>query len=66
MHDAAALTADVLARLQTGEHVRPQYVALVEPETLDAVNEAGAGDVLAIAAHVGRTRLIDNLEFDGA
>jgi pantoate--beta-alanine ligase len=60
VHDAAALTADVLARLKTGAHVRPQYVALVDADTLHPVDEAGAGDVLAIAAHVGRTRLIDN------
>jgi pantoate--beta-alanine ligase len=60
IRDAAALTADARARLETGAHVRPQYVALVAADTLDPVDEAGAGNVLAIAAHVGRTRLIDN------
>ena len=49
---------DVLA----GEpDVRVQYLELVHPDTLEAVTEAVPGSVLAVAAHVGRTRLIDNV-----
>jgi pantothenate synthetase len=36
-------------------------VELVAPDRLDPVKTASAGDVLAIAAHVGATRLIDNI-----
>jgi pantoate--beta-alanine ligase len=40
--------------------VEPEYLALVHPDTL-APLDAVEGDVLvAVAAHVGPTRLIDN------
>jgi pantoate--beta-alanine ligase len=38
-----------------------QYVACVNPDTLDLVEHADAGSVVAIAAFSGRTRLIDNV-----
>jgi pantoate--beta-alanine ligase len=41
--------------------VRVQYLELVDGETLAPPAEAKAGDVLAVAAHVGPTRLIDNV-----
>jgi pantoate--beta-alanine ligase len=58
--DAAALVERALAVLRRGATVRPQYVELVAPDALDPVTRASGGDVIAIAAHVGRTRLIDN------
>ena len=44
---------------ETGARV--QYLELVHPDTLEAVERAEAGCVLAVAAFVGRTRLIDNI-----
>ncbi len=41
--------------------LRPQYLELVDPETLEPLEEAREGSVLAVAAHCGSTRLIDNL-----
>lgn len=38
-----------------------QYLSLVDAETLDDVNAPKAGNALAIAAHFGKTRLIDNI-----
>jgi pantoate--beta-alanine ligase len=40
--------------------VDPEYVALVDPTTLEPVHRLGAPALLAIAARVGATRLIDN------
>ncbi len=37
-----------------------QYGEVVDPETLEQVGEAYPGCVVALAAHCGRTRLIDN------
>jgi pantoate--beta-alanine ligase len=39
---------------------RLDYLALVDAETLLPVEEAEAGSLLAVAAHFGATRLIDN------
>jgi len=39
-----------------------QYAEAVHPETLDPVERAEAGTVLALAAFCGTTRLIDNME----
>ena len=57
---ADTLCALVLRTLE--EHdVRPQYVELVHPETLAPLAAAEPGSVLAVAAFVGTTRLIDNV-----
>ncbi|HLJ06930.1 MAG TPA: pantoate--beta-alanine ligase, partial [Acidimicrobiia bacterium] len=60
--DAAALTGIVAEALAAEPAVRLQYATVFDPETfaeLPAVGECGA--VLAAAAHVGSTRLIDNV-----
>jgi pantothenate synthetase len=38
-----------------------QYVALVDRDTFEPAAVAAAGQMLAVAARVGPTRLIDNL-----
>ena len=37
------------------------YVAIADPNTLEPLTHADAGSVVAVAARVGRTRLIDNV-----
>lgn len=59
--DAAAILGEARAVLETVPDVRVQYLELVHPDTLEAVGTARAGCVVAIAAFIGRTRLIDNL-----
>jgi pantoate--beta-alanine ligase len=41
--------------------VRAEYIAVVEPERLRPVERAVAGTIIAVAAGVGGTRLIDNV-----
>lgn len=57
---SSALAVIVTATLALGAAIRPQYVEVVREHTLERVETAGPGDVIAIAAYVGRTRLIDN------
>ena len=38
-----------------------EYIALAEPESLAPVAEVREDTVVAIAARIGRTRLIDNI-----
>jgi pantoate--beta-alanine ligase len=40
--------------------VEPEYVALVEPDTLEPVAMLSGEALLALAARVGEVRLIDN------
>jgi pantoate--beta-alanine ligase len=47
LHDAPALSAD--------------YIAAIDPEHLERVDDASPGTILAVAGRVGTTRLIDNL-----
>ena len=42
-------------------HVRVDYLAVVDADTLLPVQDVRAGALLAVAAYVGTTRLIDNL-----
>jgi len=49
------------ARATLAEHgVEPEYVELVSPESLEPVDRLDGEALLAIAARVGRARLIDN------
>lgn len=57
----AELEKLMLATLRQHPGVRPQYVAAVDPETLAPVAEVSDRVLLAVAAYVGTTRLIDNL-----
>jgi pantoate--beta-alanine ligase len=41
--------------------VRPEYIAVVDPDSLAPVERAVAGCLVLIAARVGSTRLIDNV-----
>ena len=59
--DAGSILAAAQGVLDGEPGVRVQYLELVHPDTLEAVQQAGAGAVLAVAAFVGRTRLIDNV-----
>jgi pantoate--beta-alanine ligase len=44
--------------------VRPDYVAVVHPDTLEPMERLGARVVVALAVRVGNTRLIDNGVFE--
>ncbi|HET7025214.1 MAG TPA: pantoate--beta-alanine ligase [Gemmatimonadales bacterium] len=48
-------------RLARSEGIVADYIAVVEPEGLTPAGTAGAGTIIAIAARVGTTRLIDNV-----
>jgi pantoate--beta-alanine ligase len=45
--------------------VRLDYVEIVNPESLEAVREVSRGALVAVAAFLGKTRLIDNLLLTG-
>jgi pantoate--beta-alanine ligase len=50
------------ARRELERHaIEPEYLALVDPETLAPVERLEAPVLIAVAARVGRARLIDNL-----
>jgi pantoate--beta-alanine ligase len=59
--DPAAVEAAARALLEGQPGVEPDYVALVDAVSLEPAKQAEPGQVLAIAARVGRTRLIDNV-----
>jgi pantoate--beta-alanine ligase len=63
--DPAALLKVVRKRLAKSDRIRPQYIELVDADTLAAVDRAGPGNVLALAVHLGSTRLIDNRALGG-
>ena len=59
--NAAVLRRTVRDVLDAEGGIDVQYVELVEPETLESLQSAEEGSVIAVAAFVGATRLIDNL-----
>jgi len=58
--DAAALMGAVRAVLEADSLVRMDYVELVDADSLAPQERVEAPALLAVAAHVGATRLIDN------
>jgi pantoate--beta-alanine ligase len=58
---SATLLAEAHALLFTEPEVSLEYLAIVDPDTLLPVTTVSAGTLIAIAARVGTTRLIDNL-----
>jgi pantoate--beta-alanine ligase len=57
--DAAAITTVARAAMDDFD-VEPEYLALVDPEDLRPVGSVDQETLLAVAAHVGPVRLIDN------
>jgi pantoate--beta-alanine ligase len=58
---AAALDALMRRRIGAEPALTLEYLAIVEPRTLTPVETVDASTVLAVAARLGRTRLIDNI-----
>jgi len=58
--DAARVVEQVRADLVQEPLLRVDYVALVDPVTMEPVREITGPAILALAAFVGKTRLIDN------
>lgn len=59
--DAAKLAAAGRQDVASEPAVRLDYFELVDPDTLDPVADASRGALVAVAAYVGSTRLIDNI-----
>ena len=59
--DAAVLRSAVQLEMAEAGVVDVEYVEIVEPRELEPVDPAGEDAVVAVAAHVGATRLIDNV-----
>src|SRR6185312_14350921 len=59
--DAAALRQAMLRVLEASPNVRVEYADIVDPDTLLPVDHVRKGALVAVAAHVGTTRLIDNI-----
>jgi pantoate--beta-alanine ligase len=59
--NAAKLLATAREELASEPLVRLDYLEIVDPESLDAIEEISKRALLVVAAFVGTTRLIDNI-----
>ncbi len=60
-HSAEKLLAAGRKELARENSVRLDYFEIVDPDSLDPVGNVGKGALVAVAAFVGATRLIDNV-----
>lgn len=58
--DASQLIAEASGLIRSHPHTRIDYVTLCDPETLENVHAVGRPTLMALAVHVGKTRLLDN------
>ena len=63
-HDAARLISQAKGIVLAQSGIRLDYFEIVDPDTLDPVDQVVSGSLAAVAAFVGTTRLIDNLVLD--
>jgi pantoate--beta-alanine ligase len=63
--NGARLEAILAAEVGSEPLARVQYAAAVDPETLRPLETVAGRVLLAVAAHLGSTRLIDNLLVEG-
>lgn len=61
IYDRQSLLGTVQAHLEPVPDLRVEYVELVHPETMRPLEQIEDAGLLAIAAHLGNTRLIDNV-----
>ena len=62
--DLAAVRREMRAVLEGTPGVRVDYVTIADPETLAELSRPQSQMVALVAAHVGKTRLIDNVLID--
>jgi len=58
--DATSIIEEVTAFIGSHAQTKTDYVAVVDPQTLEAVDRIDSPSLLAVAVWVGKTRLIDN------
>ena len=58
--DGAASTTAAMHELEA-HAIEPEYVEIVDPETFEPVERVEGPVLVAVAARVGRARLIDNV-----
>jgi pantoate--beta-alanine ligase len=58
---AEKLLVTMASAMASEAGVRVDYLAVVDPETLEAIEDVRGGGLLAVAASLGSTRLIDNV-----
>ena len=61
--DPEIIKEEVRDTLSMAENLEVQYIEIVDGETLKPLEKIKKSDILAVAAFVGKTRLIDNIEF---
>jgi len=58
--NAEVIVQRMRAVIATAEDARIDYVALVDPDSLQPVNKVSSATLAALAVNIGNTRLIDN------
>jgi len=62
--DAALLKNEICKTMTISPDIKVQYVAIVDPETLQEIDSITDKALVAIAVNIGDTRLIDNILID--
>ena len=66
-HNAAKLTEIIRSAIEAEPRARIDYVSITDAETLEKLDKLDERPILiAVAAYIGKTRLIDNTVLNGA
>jgi len=64
--DPAKIIPEMKKILAASKLLEPEYIEIVNPETLEPLNSVKGAALVALAARCGSTRLIDNIVVDAA
>ena len=61
VNDATAIRRELRALIESEPLARVDYVSVANPDTLEELDAATPNALVSLAAHIGQTRLIDNI-----
>jgi pantoate--beta-alanine ligase len=59
--DPSKIRSAIVSMIRTKPGIKVEYIAVVDPETLEEVKTIKGRILIAIAVFIGKTRLIDNI-----
>ncbi|QHN02546.1 pantoate--beta-alanine ligase [Granulicella sp. WH15] len=61
IHEVPTLVANLTSAIRSSPGLRFEYAEIVDPDTLEPIANLKRGALVAVAAYLGNTRLIDNM-----
>ena len=62
VNDTGSIRGEMRKLIESEPQAKIDYISIASPDTLEELNEAFQGALVSLAVHIGKTRLIDNIQ----